>query len=196
MDLQTHKTRSRSIMGREGQIERKHWSEVFGYFNYGECKVMQALCVGNTVLEIGSFYGKSTLCIAEVAKRVITVDTFKAHDNGVIQMEEFTTFDTFRKNIKGYHNILPLVGRSEDVIPALDIEVDVAFIDGLHEYEQVKKDSEVCFPKLRDGGVMVFHDFACYHNDVGRAVKEIRFEYCVPISNIAFVVKKGEVLWR
>jgi len=132
------------------------------------------------------------MCIAEVARRVYAVDTFRAHDNGVEQMDDFTTLKTFIKNIEGYDNIFPIIGRSEEVVPALRVKVDVVFIDGLHVYEQVKKDIAATMPKLKDNGVMVFHDFASYHNDVGRAVKELGVEFWVPISNIAVLVKKGE----
>ena len=172
---------------------RKHWSTVFGYFTHGECRMIQAICAGQTVLEIGSLYGRSTLCIAHVAKKVYAVDTFKAHENGVMQMDDFTTLEIFRENIKDYDNIVPIVGRSEEIVPALKIKVDTVFIDGLHEYEQVKKDIEVTLPKLKDGGTMAFHDYSCYHNHVGRAVKELGVEYWVPIPNVAILVKEGEM---
>ena len=82
--------------------------------------------------------------------------------------------------------------KSEEIIPALRLEVGVVFIDGWHEYEQVKKDIEVCGPKLKEGGIMIFHDFASYHNHVGRAVKELGVQYWNPIPQLAVVVKKGE----
>lgn len=173
---------------------RKSWVDVYGYFNHGECFAMQKICRGLDVLEVGSFYGKSTLCIAEEASRVYTVDTFKAHDNGVIQMDSFTTLDTFRKNKEGYDNIFPIAGKSDEVIPSLRLLVDVVFVDGLHEYGQVKKDIEVCWPKLKYGGIMAFHDFISYHNDVGRAVKELNLEIIQPVSNLAFVFKTRRFL--
>ncbi len=171
---------------------RKHWSTVFGYFEERDCKVVRDLCAGEVVLEIGSLCGRSTMCIAEVAKKVYTIDTFKSHDNGVDQMDKFTTLSIFAENVKGYDNIVAIAGKSEEIVPALRLEVGVVFIDGWHEYEQVKKDIEVCGPKLKEGGIMIFHDFASYHNHVGRAVKELGVQYWNPIPQLAVVVKKGE----
>lgn len=42
-------------------------------------------------------------------------------------------------------------GMSEDLF-------DVIFIDGDHSYEGVKKDYELLWPKLKQGGLMIFHD--------------------------------------
>jgi len=168
---------------------RRTWESVFGYFLLGDCQAMKGLCLDKVVLEIGCLYGKSTLCIAEVAKEVITVDTFKAHDNGVDQMDDYTTLEIFQKNIKGYKNISWIIGRSEDVIPEIDKIFDVVFIDGWHKYEQVVKDIEVCWPKLKDGGVMAFHDYNTYHHEVGRAVKELNLPIEIPGGDIAYIVK-------
>jgi hypothetical protein len=40
-----------------------------------------------------------------------------------------------------------------------DKEFDYVYIDGNHDYEFVKLDLEVWFPKVRDGGVLAGHDF-------------------------------------
>ena len=37
-------------------------------------------------------------------------------------------------------------------------KIDVAFVDGLHTYEQALKDIENCLKYLEDGGVIVVHD--------------------------------------
>lgn len=49
--------------------------------------------------------------------------------------------------------------------------LDFIFIDGLHTYEQVKKDCENFYPKVKTGGLFSGHD---YNNikDVQNAVKE------------------------
>jgi hypothetical protein len=48
---------------------------------------------------------------------------------------------------------------------------DFIFIDGLHTYEQVKKDLINYYPKLKVGGVFSGHDFN-YIPDVNQAVTE------------------------
>jgi SAM-dependent methyltransferase len=170
---------------------KKQWDEIYGYFTPNDRRAIQLLSTDKVVLEIGCLYGRSTLCIAEVAERVISVDTFKAHDNGVIQMEEFTNLEGFKENIKGYDNIDWVVGRSEEVIPDIDMIFDVVFIDGLHYYDQVLVDVEVCWSKLKMGGAMAFHDFNTYHDDVGRAVKQLSLVIYGPHfgSDVAYIQK-------
>lgn len=51
--------------------------------------------------------------------------------------------------------------------------LDFVFIDGLHTYDQVKKDCINFFPKVKKGGVFAGHDFTII-DDVNRAVKEFR----------------------
>lgn len=41
-----------------------------------------------------------------------------------------------------------------------DGDLDFVFIDGLHTYEQVSKDCENYWPKLKSGGIMIGHDFS------------------------------------
>lgn len=48
---------------------------------------------------------------------------------------------------------------------------DFIFIDGLHEYDQVKKDMENYYSKIKDGGVFAGHDYN-YVADVKKAVDE------------------------
>ncbi len=168
---------------------KKKWDEIYGYFTPQDCETIQSLSAGKVVLEIGCLFGRSTLCIAAVAERVISVDTFKSHDNGVIQMEEFTNLKGFKENIVGYDNIDWVVGRSEEVIPDIDMIFDVAFIDGLHYFDQVLVDVEVCWPKLKVDGVMAFHDFNTYHDDVGRAVRQLGLQIVCPRGDVAYIQK-------
>jgi predicted O-methyltransferase YrrM len=41
----------------------------------------------------------------------------------------------------------------------LDNWFDVVFIDGLHEYEQLTKDCENYYPKVKEGGIFAGHDY-------------------------------------
>ncbi len=48
-----------------------------------------------------------------------------------------------------------------------DASVDLIHIDGLHTYEAVRRDFEDWYPKLRPGGIMLFHDIAARIKDFG-----------------------------
>ena len=43
--------------------------------------------------------------------------------------------------------------------PFTDESIDFVYIDGLHDYESVKKDIEGWWPKIRRGGIISGHDF-------------------------------------
>ena len=49
---------------------------------------------------------------------------------------------------------------------------DMCFIDGSHEYEDVKRDIAKWLPYLEKGGLMCGHDFAEAYEGVRRAVCE------------------------
>lgn len=51
--------------------------------------------------------------------------------------------------------------------------VDLAHIDGFHAYKSAKKDFDLVFPKVRSGGVILFHDVWSFPNDSGRVFHEL-----------------------
>lgn len=52
-----------------------------------------------------------------------------------------------------------------------DETLDFVFVDGLHTYDQVKKDIANYYPKIKKGGFIIGHDFARIQ-DVNKAVTE------------------------
>lgn len=61
---------------------------------------------------------------------------------------------------------------SDDAVRLFDDDAfDFIFIDGLHEYEQVLKDCQNYWPKIKKGGVFAGHDYRVIEG-VGRAVDE------------------------
>lgn len=55
-----------------------------------------------------------------------------------------------------------------------DESVGIVYIDGLHDYESVKKDIDLWYPKVQRGGILAGHDFVSWIPDVVRAVEEFR----------------------
>lgn len=78
-------------------------------------------------------------------------------------------------------------GKSQDqatfdkVVKALNgHKLDFLFIDGSHLYHDVKKDFEMYYPLVRDGGAIAFHDVVLTGNDtceVYRFWNEIKDKY-------------------
>jgi predicted O-methyltransferase YrrM len=113
-------------------------------------------CTGRgSIVEIGSFKGRSTICLALGSRegrgvRVYAVDTHYGP-----RLEEFNA------NIEraGVADLVePVAGRSQEVALDFDEPVELLFIDGAHDYDSVLEDFERWVPKLVEGGVVAMHD--------------------------------------
>lgn len=150
-------------------------NEIKGWLTTEEGDALRNYARGGICLEIGSFHGKSSVWMAQTARRLYCVDTFKADGSGQNQLDDYETLTPFLKNIRPFDNVVPIIGPSSLVVPAFsDNYFDFIFIDGMHDYESVKEDIRMCFPKLRVGGKVAFHDYGvdCGWDGVLKAVNE------------------------
>jgi len=70
-----------------------------------------------------------------------------------------------------------IVGKSEDVVDDFrDDSVGIVYIDGLHDYESVKRDINNWYQKVKVGGIISGHDFDACLPGVVKAVNEFRKE--------------------
>jgi predicted O-methyltransferase YrrM len=104
-------------------------------------------------LEVGSAFGYSTVCIALQARSVISVDPHIVH----------ASYNDCLTNLKAYgldEKVAMLCGPSRMVLPMFtDGHFDFAFIDGSHEYEDVKFDIEEAFRVVKPKGLIGIHDY-------------------------------------
>jgi len=130
---------------------------------------------GNPVIvEVGSYLGASTCFLATGARlrggKVYAVDTWTNID---MPEEPRDTYDEFISNTRPLKNwIIPLRGLSTEVAYQFDEEIDLLFVDGDHSYGAVRADLDAWLPKLKDGGVVAFHDYN-WAEGVRRAVREL-----------------------
>jgi hypothetical protein len=81
--------------------------------------------------------------------------------------------DRARKLLSGYKGKIEFVeNTSEQAATDIPDDLDFVYVDGSHQYEFVKRDIELYFPKVKDGGVFGGHDFDGSHIDVCTAVFE------------------------
>ena len=126
-------------------------------------------CSGKGVIvEIGSWKGKSTICLGLGSRagngvRIFAVDPHADYRHG-----------EFKENIEraGIADLVtPVKGLSQDVVGDFDEPIELLFVDGSHAEDDVRHDFETWVPKVVDGGVVAFHD-TTWHEGVRKVVAE------------------------
>jgi MMP 1-O-methyltransferase len=124
-------------------------------------------CTGKGVIvEIGSWKGKSTICLglgsrAGSGVRIFAVDPHADYRHG-----------EFKENVEraGVADLVtPVKGFSQDVVDDFHEPIELLFVDGSHEEADVLHDFETWVPKVVEGGTVAFHD-TTWHPGVRRVV--------------------------
>lgn len=126
------------------------------------------------IVEIGSYLGGSSVFLGSGAKEkkgiLYCVDTWR---NEGMSEGPRDTYDEFIHNITPYRKwIIPLRGWSTEKAKKFDKKIDLLFIDGDHTYEAVKGDVEAWLPKLKNNGIVIFHDYS-WAPGVQRTIREM-----------------------
>jgi MMP 1-O-methyltransferase len=113
-------------------------------------------CTGRGVIaEIGSYRGRSTICLGLGSQAGCQVPIF------AIDLHQDNRFRRFARNIDraGVGELItPMTGRSQEIAADFNEPVELLFIDGAHDYEGVREDFERWVPKLVEGGWLAMHD--------------------------------------
>ena len=142
---------------------------IHGYLCPGQQECLFSLantCKPGDMVEIGSFKGKSSCCIAtgiiNQDKHLYCIDPF-ARQPTLEYSDPIWEYslDDFNDNItkcgvKDY--ITPIKGFSEDIGPAWDKQISFLFIDGGHTFEYASADINNFIKWLIPGGVFLIHD--------------------------------------
>lgn len=126
-----------------------------------------------SIVEIGSYIGGSSSFLASAAKEKIgigyCIDTWK--NEGMCEGLK-DSYNAFIRNTKPYEDwIVPLRGKSVEMTKNFNKNIDLLFIDGDHSYEAVKSDVEAWLPKLKEGAIVIFHDYG-WAEGVQRTIEE------------------------
>ncbi|MBN8575709.1 MAG: class I SAM-dependent methyltransferase [Cytophagales bacterium] len=114
------------------------------------------------IVEIGSFQGRSTVSFAlgcvGTQKHVYAIDLFEG-DNDMYGVGDFQNrFVHHVKSCGVEAHVTPIKQHSLEVAATWSKPIDVLFIDGSHEYDDVKADFHAFFPFVKKGGIIAFHD--------------------------------------
>ena len=152
----------------------------------GECRLLAKLAQDREALEVGSWFGRSTIALASGARMVHAVDWHRGDEH----TGPLGTLNPFLRNLARYgvrDRVVVHVGRVEEVAPVLrDDRFDVVFVDGYHTADAVRRDVDLVLRTVRDGGKLAFHDFGRPEYGVSEVVGELGAEPQV-VDTIAVV---------
>lgn len=132
--------------------------KVAGWLSEDEGRELARLAADKICLEVGSYCGKSTICLAKTAKSVGAIDTFDGRGTAV----PGSTIKLFRDNLRrhGVGNKVQIYeGESLEMLSLLPPVYDLVFIDGSHDRESVLADAQASAAVLKPDGLLVFHDY-------------------------------------
>jgi len=127
-----------------------------------------------TMIEIGAYIGESTTIFAQYFEKVISIDPHLNYHE--IDKSDYVDFKIVKKeylkNISKYNNIVYINKTSDEALADISEKVDFVYIDGSHDYEQVRKDILNYKNLLKHGGIIGGHDYIDI-KDVTLAINEL-----------------------
>jgi len=112
------------------------------------------LCNTGSIVEIGSFQGKSTIYLAAGSAAGARVPVYAIDPN-------LDTCHLLQENVarSGFsHLVHPIIAKSEVVAGSFDKPIELLFIDGSHDEPAVELDWDLWVPKVIPGGYVAMHD--------------------------------------
>jgi len=94
------------------------------------------------------------------------------------------------KNIEPVNDVVEIIkGSSHEAhINFEDRSIDFLFIDGSHQYEDVKKDLELWFPKMKPDGIISGHDYN--HAPIRKAIDDFFNSKATPYQGGCWYLQK------
>ncbi len=163
------------------------WLTVDEAITLYECS--KSLQDGAVAVEIGSWQGKSSICIArglegKTDARLICIDPFDASGDAESLADyhgrqgriDGPLRSSFEGNLQaaGLRDVIEVrAGLSHDVATDFEGDIDLLFLDGDHAYESVLRDYRDWAPRLKPGGLLLMHDVVhAVHDGPRRVVDE------------------------
>jgi hypothetical protein len=129
-----------------------------------------------TIIEVGTAYGGNAFHLLLMNIRIaslICIDPYQYYPAmpGFVCQEEYNTLFQFAKDrLSPWPKVEILRLASKEAFPILN-PVDLIFLDGSHEYEDVKWECENYSKLVKPGGVLSGHDYNIFEG-VNKAVDE------------------------
>lgn len=126
------------------------------------------------LVELGTHSGESYFAFCQSVQENATgttsyaVDTWKGDEQSGGYGED--VYEEVSAHNAAHYSAFSYLVRAlfdEAVVQFADDSIDLLHIDGLHTYGAVRHDFETWLPKVRPGGLILFHDIAARHGDFG-----------------------------
>jgi predicted O-methyltransferase YrrM len=115
------------------------------------------------IIEIGSWRGRSTVWLGQGAMlrggQVLAVDPHMGMEG---YGESYTEFIDNIKRCKIVEVVMPILLTSKAFFETYKEKVDMIFLDGLHDFENINFDTLESLKHLKEGGVLALHDTIAY----------------------------------
>jgi predicted O-methyltransferase YrrM len=148
-------------------------ADVEGWMSPGQASTLYDAArrcpAGGTIVEIGSFQGRSTIVLASAAPpdvSVIAIDPHAGNDRGPQEIDGYADaaaddHAVFLANLEraGVADRVRHIRKfSDDALTEVDAPIDVLYIDGAHRYGPARADIRNWGARVTDGGTMLIHD--------------------------------------
>ena len=138
------------------------------------------------ILEIGTFDGKTTINCANnlLNSKIYTIDLPENKNEKTLdRSQEYLEYDKYliksknrsNKKFSSYQNIEQIYADST-AYDFSQINFSLAFIDGGHDYNTVKSDTENCIKYIKKPGIILWHDYDVT-NPVGKYLRSISKQF-------------------
>lgn len=135
------------------QLTRETWQKVLaprmssGHYQGRVLSMISKLIQPKSILEIGTFTGYATLCLAEGMQANATLDTIDVNEELYDMQRSYFDASAYGAQIKQH------TGKALDIIPKLSQTFDLVFIDA--DKANYPTYLELLIPKLKSGAVIL-----------------------------------------
>lgn len=179
--------------------ERSDKSMLSGFYQGRLLAMFSKMLQPKRILEIGTYMGYSTLCLAEglsAGGKIITLDV-DAETNAIAK--SFWAKSDYNDRIEAF------LGKATEIIPTLDETFDLVFIDA--DKPNYSNYFDLAFPKLRAGGIILADNVLWSgkvldtetntdENTVALRQFSEKIQAEARVSNILFAVRDGLLVIR
>lgn len=148
-------------------------ADVEGWMTPGQARTLwtcsRSVVTGGTIVEIGSFRGRSMVVLASAAApgvRLVAIDPHAGNDRGPQELAGFeaeaaTDVDVFNANLAaaGVADRVRHVRKfSAEAVGDVTDPIDLLYIDGAHRFGPALDDIRTWSAKVKPGGDLLIHD--------------------------------------